>query len=388
MIGDTSSSPGIFHEMKNLGAKIWNPNKIIVTFDHSGSSIAAASARATFRKFAREQGIPPENFFDLGRQGITHQLAAERGYALPGTVHISHDTHAIMLGALGAYAVSLGYELPAYLITGETWLRVPESIKVKVSGDIPSGVMARDLFEWLLGEIGPDGAVYQAMEFVGPTIDAMSIDGRLTICDLVLFMGAVTGIVNPDKKTIDYVKARTTVPFEPLRSDPDAGYADSLDFDVSKLEPQVAVPPKRHTVKPISEVKGVEIDQAFVGSCADGRMEDLRMVAKILRGRKIHPRVKFNIGPASMEVFTQAAREGLLQIFGEAGAFVAVPGCGQCWGADNALTDGEVCVATSTCNYPGRMGSLKAEIYMVSPATAAASAVESKIADPRKYMGR
>jgi 3-isopropylmalate/(R)-2-methylmalate dehydratase large subunit len=266
------------------------------------------------------------------------------------------------------------------------WFRVPKSIKFNITGKLQDGVMGRDVFEYILSQIGPAGAVYQAMEFTGPVMEEMSIDGRLSMCCLSVFTGAKTGIVNPDQKVFDWFKTRTKVHYEPQVSDPDAVYAKTYEYDGSKIEPQVVVPPYRRTVQPVSQVEGTKITTAFIGSCASGRDEDLRIAARILKGRKIHPDVMFNVTPGSSDVMLRSDKEGVISTLLEAGCFVCAPSCSMCPGFYTPLAKNEVCIASSTTNVPGRMGDESAQVYLGSPATVAASAIEGKIVDPRKYL--
>jgi len=266
------------------------------------------------------------------------------------------------------------------------WFRVPKSIKFKISGKLQDGVMGRDVFEYILSQIGPDGAIYQVMEFTGPVVDEMSMDGRLSMCCLSVFTGAKLGIVNPDQKIIDWFKARTKVQFEPQVSDPDAVYAKTYEYDGSKIEPQVVIPPYRHTVENVGAVEGTEITSAFIGSCAIGRDEDLRIAARILKGRKVNSRVMFNITPGSSDAMARVDKEGVISTLLDAGCFICAPGCGMCPGFYTPLAKDEVCIASTTTNYPGRMGDESAQVYLGSPATVAASAIEGRITDPRKYL--
>ena len=272
------------------------------------------------------------------------------------------------------------------MMTGKTWLRVPESVKFIIKGRLPKGVYARDVFEYVLGQIGPSACPGMVMEWVGPLIDEMDIDARITLTDLALFTGAWTGIINPDEKTIEYVRARTKEPFEPLVSDEDAEYAKVFEFDISKLVPQTVPPPKRYIVKPVTELEGTPVNRGFVGSCANSRITDLRLAAQILKGQKLDPEVILNITPGTVKIYQEAIKEGLIDTFIEAGCLIASPNCGMCWAANTPLAEGDVCVSTGTCNYPGRMGSHDAEIYLGNPALVAASCIEGQIVDPRKYL--
>jgi 3-isopropylmalate/(R)-2-methylmalate dehydratase large subunit len=376
-------------EIERLGVKIFNPKLVNVVDGHNGSTAShkAAETRKEVRRWAKAQGIPDENIYELGRQGIEHVVAAEHAWALPGECFFQKvNGHTTTLGALGAFAITLSYGSSAYLITGKTWLKVPESVKIIVKGQIPKGVYERDIFEYVLGRMGPSGAVGAVMEWSGPAIDEMALDGRFTLCSLALFTGAWTAIVNPDQKVLDYVKARTKEPFEPLISDADARYAQVFEFDVSDLVPQVVPPPERYHVKPVTEVAGLNVNRGFIGSCADSRISDIRIAAEILKGRKLPPDVILNITHGSVEVYKQSAREGLVEILLDAGCVLPSPACGMCFGANTPLVAGDVCVSTGTCNYPGRMGSRDAEIYLGSPAFVAASCVEAKMTDPRNYL--
>jgi 3-isopropylmalate/(R)-2-methylmalate dehydratase large subunit len=376
-------------EIERLGAKVFDPSLVNVVDGHTGSTAShkAAETRKAVREWAKRQEIPDENIYELGRQGIEHVVAAEHAWALPGECFFQKvNGHTTTLGALGAFAITLSYGSSAYLITGKTWLKVPESVKIVVKGQVPKGVYERDIFEYVLGRLGPSGAVGAVMEWSGPLIDSMEMDGRFTLCSLALFTGAWTAIVNPDQKTIDYVTARTDRPFSALVSDPDAAYAQVLEFDVSELAPQVVPPPERYHVKPVSEFAGIEVNRGFVGSCADSRISDIRVAAQILKGRKLPSHVILNVTHGSVEVYKQSAKEGLVEILLDAGCVLPSPACGMCFGANTPLVAGDICVSTGTCNYPGRMGSRDAQIYLGSPAFVAASCLEGKMSDPRHYL--
>jgi 3-isopropylmalate/(R)-2-methylmalate dehydratase large subunit len=382
-------TPTYYNFLKEVGLRrVYDSNQIIVSFDHHvpADSLAAAERQRICREFVREQGI--KHFYDIGRAGINHQFMAEIGHARPGTLIVGDDTHAPALGGVGAFAVGLGMDIGYVLALGKAWFRVPESFKISITGKLPVGVMSRDLIQWIIGEhnLGSRGAVYKALEFAGPTVDKMSIDGRLTLCCLSVQSGAKTGIVNPDRKTMDYVKARAREPFEALKSDLDAEYEEVLNYDVSGLEPQVAFPPAPNNVKTVTEAEGIEIDQAVVCSCAGARIEDLRAGAEILRGRKVHPGVRMIVIPVTQEVYLDALEEGLIKVFIQSGAVVCAPTCGACSGALAQVVAGETTIQSSVLNSPGRCGSPEARIYLASAATIAASAVNGKITDPRKFL--
>ena len=376
--------------MQAVGAKsLFNPLLFRMVDGHTGSSAShdAGESRAIGRKWAKEMGIPEENLYDLGRQGIEHVVSGDHAWALPGEVFFQGiDGHTTTLGALGAFAVTLSYGSGAYMVTGKTWVRVPESAKIVLNGTVPQGIMGRDISEYVLAQIGPSSAAGMVMEWTGPVLEQLSMDARFTLCCNALFFGAWTGIINPDAKTLEYVRARNPEPFEPLYSDADATYAKVYEVDISGIAPQVVPPPLRHTAGPVTQHAGTPVNRAFLGACENSRMEDMRVAAKILKGRKIHPEVILNITPGTVGILKQCIQEGLMEIFVDAEALVASPNCGMCWGANTPLAAGDVCISTGTCNYPGRMGSKDAEIYLGSPATVAASALEGKIVDPRKYQ--
>jgi 3-isopropylmalate/(R)-2-methylmalate dehydratase large subunit len=312
----------------------------------------------------------------------------EKGHVRPGEVIVGADSHTCTYGAFGAFATGIGStEMAAVFATGKLWFRVPEVIKVDVTGKLPKMVTAKDVTLNIVGKIGADGAIYKGLEFGGSTIRGMSVDGRMVLCNMAVEMGAKAGIIEPDEKTLDYVKARTDKPFKPVKSDPDSVYEKIVDMDVSALEPQVAVPHSVDNVKPVSEIEDTEVDQAFIGSCTNGRLEDLRSAAQILKGKKIARGVRLIVIPASQEIYLNALNEGLIKTFMEAGATIGNPNCGPCLGGHmGILAEGEACISSSNRNFVGRMGSTKSFVYLASPATVAASAITGKITDPRKLM--
>jgi len=376
-----------FHEIGSK--KVWDPNKIVVIFDHlvPANSVTTAELHKTLREFVKEQGI--EQFFDIGRGGVCHQVMPEEGFVKPGEVIVGADSHTCEYGALGAFATGIGStEMAAVFVKGSLWFRVPKVIRIQVNGRFQNHVSAKDLILKTISMLGSGGATYKGIEFGGRTISDMSIDGRLTICNMVIEAGAKAGIIEPDEKTINYVKEHSNKSFTPLKSDPHAGYEKRIELDVTDLPPQVACPPSVDNVKPASELRDVEIDQAFIGSCTNGRMEDLRVVAKLLHGRKINRGVRTIIIPASQKIYLDCLREGLIETFIRAGAAVGNPNCGPCLGGHmGILAPGEVCISTSNRNFTGRMGSPQAKVYLASPATAVASAVEGRIVDPRSLGG-
>ncbi|MEM2432487.1 MAG: homoaconitate hydratase family protein, partial [Candidatus Bathyarchaeia archaeon] len=298
------------------------------------------------------------------------------------------DSHTCTYGALGAFATGIGStEMAAVFMSGKLWFKVPETIRIEVNGFLQSMVLPKDVILKIIGMIGADGATYKAVEFCGPTVKAMSMDGRLTLCNMAVEMGAKTGIIEADGKTIEYLSGLGVKEGLSFRSDEDAVFSSKISLDVSGLEPQISCPHKVDNVRSVREVEGKEIDQVFLGSCTNGRLEDLRIAAEILRGKSIKKGVRMIVTPSSRSIYLQALKEGLIEIFMRAGCIVCNPGCGPCAGAHQGiLAPGEVCLSTSNRNFKGRMGSVDAEIYLASPATAAASAIEGKITDPRRLL--
>jgi len=369
-------------------SKVWDRERIVLIQDHQvpADTVKSAELHRIMRRFAEEQSI--RFFYDVGLGGVCHQVMVEEGHALPGDLIVGADSHTCTYGALGAFATGIGStEMAAVFATGEIWLRVPSTIKVNFEGSFREYVTAKDLILYVIGLIGASGATYKAVEFTGSTISRLSIGERMTLCNMTVEMGAKTGLINPDGKTLGYVEKLAKRPFEPLRSDPDADYEKTLEIDVNRLEPMIACPHAVDNVKPVRSVEDVKIDQAFIGSCTNGRIEDLRAAARILRGKRISKGVRMIVTPASRRVYLQALREGLIEIFIEAGALVTNPTCGACFGGHmGLLAPGEVCVSSSNRNFIGRMGSPKAEVYLASPVTVAASALAGRIVDPSEYL--
>jgi len=380
------TGPLAIESFRKIGAKkVWDNQRIVIILDHivPASSVKSAELHKVVRKFVEEQKIG--DFYDVGQGGVCHQVMPEKGHVRPGELIVGADSHTCTYGAFGAFATGIGStEIAAVFVTGTLWFKVPEVIKVNVTGRFQNFVTPKDLILDIISRIKADGAIYNGLEFAGPTIGNMSIDGRMVLCNMAVEMGAKTGITEPDETTLNYVKSRTTKPFKPVKSDPDAIYKRVLDVDVTDLEPQVSCPHSVDNVKPVSEVDEVEVDQAFIGSCTNGRLEDLRLAARFLEGRKVCKGVRLLVAPASQEVYLEALKEGLIKTFLEAGAIVCNPTCGPCLGGHlGLLAPGEICISSSNRNFVGRMGSPKAYVYLASPATVAASAVTGKITDPR-----
>jgi len=371
-----------------VGAKeVWDREKIVIVIDHTvpAATVEAAELHKIVRDFARRHKI--RAFYDVGRGGIAHQIMVEKGHVVPGSLIVGADSHTCTYGALGAFSTGIGStEMAAVFINGRLWFKVPKVIKVNVTGGFKEYVMAKDLFLNIAKTLGEDGANYMGIEFCGPTIEGMSVDGRLTLCNMVIEVGAKAGIVPTDEKTLEYLKGRVKDKIMPLKGDEDSEYERVIEVDASSLQPLVACPSSVDNVKPVSEVEGVELDQVFIGSCTNGRLEDLRVAAKILDGKKVNERTRLIIVPASQEVYLSALKDGLIETFIRSGAVVANPTCGACYGGHiGVLASGEVCLSTTNRNFVGRMGSSKSKVYLASPATAAASAVEGKIVDPTSF---
>ena len=377
---------GVMRNIKGAD-KVFDSEKIALVEDHFVPAKDAQSAKLAklMKDFAIEQNI--KHFFDVGRGGIEHVVLPEEGLVAPGELIVGGDSHTCTYGAFGAFATGMGStDIAAAFVLGEVWLRVPPSIKIVYNGETAEMVFAKDIMLKTVGTLGIDGATYRAIEYHGTTIDNMSITGRITMANMAIEAGAKNGIFHADEKTIAYVKERTTRDFTLERADADARYERIVEIDVSRLEPQVACPHTPDNVHPISEVTNerIPVDQVFIGSCTNGYIEDLRVVAKILDGKKIASNLRVIVNPGSQKVWMQAAQEGVLTTLAAAGCVVNTPGCGACFGGHmGTLGDGERCISTTNRNYVGRMGSPKAEVYLGSPATCAASALAGVITDPR-----
>jgi 3-isopropylmalate/(R)-2-methylmalate dehydratase large subunit len=371
-----------------VGAKdVWDREKIVIVIDHTvpAATVEAAELHKIVRDFARRHKITA--FYDVGRGGIAHQIMVEKGHVVPGSLIVGADSHTCTYGALGAFSTGIGStEMAAVFINGRLWFKVPKVIKVNVTGEFKEYVMAKDLFLNIAKTLGEDGANYMGIEFCGPAIEGMSVDGRLTLCNMVIEVGAKAGIVPVDQKTLEYLNGRVKDKIKPLKGDEVSAYERVMEVDASSLQPLLACPSSVDNVKPVSEVEGIELDQVFIGSCTNGRLEDLRVAAKILEGKKVNERTRLVIVPASQEVYLSALKEGLIETFIKSGAVVANPTCGACYGGHlGVLASGEVCLSTTNRNFVGRMGSPKSKVYLASPATAAASAIEGKIVDPTSF---
>jgi len=378
------TAPIAIREFQRIGVdKVFDPNKVVMVPDHfvPNKDIASAEQAKLMREFAREQEII---YFEVGEMGIEHVLLPEQGLVLPGEVIIGADSHTCTYGALGAFATGMGStDIAAAMATGDIWMKVPPTIKLIYHGRWGEWVSGKDLILYTIGQIGVDGALYSAMEFAGEAIDSLSMDSRFTMANMAIEAGAKSGIFGVDNKTQLYVKARAERPYLVYEPDGDSEYSQVIEYNVSLLEPQVALPHSPANTKPVSQVGNIEINQAVIGSCTNGRLEDLRIAAQILKGRKVHPGVRCIIIPGSQQVYLDALVEGLIEIFIKAGAVVSTPTCGPCLGGHmGVLADGERCISTTNRNFVGRMGSPKSEVYLANPAVAAASAITGRITSP------
>ena len=362
--------------------KVWDPSKIVIPFDHQvpADSIDSANNHIIMREFVKKQGI--KHFYDVNA-GVCHQILPEKGHVVPGEVIVGADSHTCTHGALGAFATGIGStDMARVFAEGNLWFKVPETNRFNVVGQLIDNVYAKDVILHIIGEMGADGSTYKACEFAGETISNMSVSDRMVLCNMAIEMGGKTGLVEPDRKTIDYVEKRSDKPYKVFKTDLDSNSLNIIDIDVSDLEPQIACPHNVDNVKPIGEVD-VELDQVFIGSCTNGRLSDLRDAAKILKGNKVANGTRMLVIPASTEIYSQALDEGLIKIFVEAGALVSAPCCGPCLGGHTGIIgSGEVSLSTSNRNFKGRQGSPEGEVYLSSAAVAAASAIEGRIVAP------
>ncbi len=390
MIHDVSG-PGVikvFEKLKKEGIsvdKLWDPSKIWVAEDHFVPSAEKISAENIVKlsKFTKEYGIEKHFKYGMGQYGICHTLSHEEALVLPGEVYVGGDSHTNTTGALGAFACGLGHTDVAYvLLNGKIWFKVPETLYFKISGKLPQGVMAKDVILKIIGDIGNDGAAYAAMEFGGSGVSAMSVESRLTLCNMTTEAGAKNGIIEPDEKTFDYLSQRGAANYAPVHRDKDSQYAKVYEYDVSELEPIVAKPYSPENIAAVREVSGIPLDKSYIGSCTGAKYEDLEAAAGVLMGRKV--KIRTEVLPASISIYKKAMENGLIKIFLDAGVTVGPPTCGACCGAHmGVLAKDEVCISTTNRNFPGRMGHVESQTYLASPLVAAASAVTGKITDSR-----
>lgn len=379
----------VFALLRSTGFRsVWDRTRVVAVIDHLSPPPSAAVARVhqQMRRDVAEFGLV--HFYDCGA-GICHQLLAERGHAVPGRLVIGTDSHTTTAGALGAGGTGIGTTEMAYVLaTGQLWFRVPESIRIVLRGTLQDVLSGKDVVLHLAGRIGADGAQYRALEFAGPGLDQLSVDARLTVANMAVELGAKFGLFPSDARTREYLDAHGLAG-DAFGPDPGARYTQTLELELTSLEPQVALPHQVDRVCPVSAIADVPVDQAFIGSCTNGRLEDLQIAAEYLAGRHVHPRTRLIVAPASRAVERDAMASGVLRILLDAGAMVLPPGCGPCFGGHQGLlAAGERCIGTHNRNFSGRMGSPEAEIYLASPATVAASALYGRITDPRTVERR
>jgi len=389
ILGNDVTSPVAISEFARLGLdKVHDPDSIVLVPDHfsPNKDIKSAEQAKIVRDFARRFGI--KHYFDVGQMGIEHCLLPEQGLVLPGDLIIGADSHTCTYGALGAFATGVGStDMAAAMATGEAWFKVPDSIKFIYYGTLPQWVGGKDLILHTIGDIGVDGARYMSMEFTGEVIDNLSIDNRFTMANMAIEAGGKNGIIAPDDITLAYVQSRAQRPYQIYNSDEDAEYAEIREYDVSKLEPVVAFPHLPENTRPVSEAADIQIDQVVIGSCTNGRIEDLQVAATILKGKKVHPELRVIILPGTQQIYLEALRKGFIETFIEAGCAVSTPTCGPCLGGHmGILAKGEKALSTTNRNFVGRMGHPESEVYLASPAVAAASAITGRITPPQEVV--
>jgi 3-isopropylmalate/(R)-2-methylmalate dehydratase large subunit len=391
VLANDVTAPLAIQEFRKLGlSQVFDPGRVVLVMDHftPNKDIKSAEQCLVVREFAREFGIV--NYFDVGAMGIEHCLLPEQGLVLPGDCMIGADSHTCTYGALGAFATGVGStDLAAGMALGECWFKVPESMKFVFHGELRPWVGGKDLILYTIGQIGVEGARYRAMEFAGEAISTLTVAGRLTMCNMAVESGAKNGIVAPDDQTQAFVASRAKRRYRTYTSDPDATYVAVHEYDAGRIEPQVAFPHLPENSKPVSEAAGIAVDQVVIGSCTNGRLEDLRIAAGILKGRRASSKLRLIVIPGTQAIYLQAMREGLLEIFVEAGAVVSTPTCGPCLGGHmGILAHGERALATTNRNFVGRMGHPESEVYLAGPAVAAATAITGCITHPEEVHGQ
>ncbi|MBM4023832.1 MAG: 3-isopropylmalate dehydratase large subunit [Planctomycetes bacterium] len=388
MCHDVTTPPAISMLVEKGIDRVFDPDKIVVTPDHfqPAKDVPSAELHKRLDDWAKRHKI--KHYYKLGRAGVCHALLPEQGHIRPGEVSVGGDSHTCTYGAFAMFSTGIGStDLAAAIATGKLWFKVPASMKFVLNGALPHGVYSKDVILAVIGRIGTDGALYRAMEFVGPALAGMSMEARMTMTNMAIEAGAKNGIIGFDKVTQAYLDEhlKEEVAYTVFESDPDAQYLATEIFDCSKLEPTVALPHLPSNAVPIGECAGKAMDQAYIGSCTNGRIEDLRIAAKIMKGRQVV--IRTIVVPSTPEVWKQAANEGLFDVFYSAGCVISAPTCGACLGGFmGVLAQGEKCVSTTNRNFVGRMGHPRSEVYLASPATAAASAIEGKLTDPRRYL--
>lgn len=385
VLGNDITAPVAVKEFRKIGKdQVFDKEKIAIVPDHftPNKDIKSAEQVKYIREFAREMGIV--NFFEVGQMGVEHALLPEKGLVVPGDVVIGADSHTCTYGALGAFSTGIGStDMAAGMATGEAWFKVPEAMRFVLTGKPGKWVSGKDIILHIIGLIGVDGALYKSMEFTGEGLRHLSMDDRFSMANMAIEAGAKNGIFDVDEKTLEYVREHSTKPYKAYKADDDAVYCSEYRIDLSTVKPTVAFPPLPDRARTIDNVGNIKIDQVVIGSCTNGRIEDMRAAAQVLKGRKVHPDVRCIIIPATQKIWKQAMNEGLFDIFIEAGAAVSTPTCGPCLGGHmGILAKGERAVSTTNRNFVGRMGHPESEVYLASPAIAAASAVTGRIASP------
>ncbi|MFA5097662.1 MAG: 3-isopropylmalate dehydratase large subunit [Candidatus Margulisiibacteriota bacterium] len=387
MIGQDGTSGVAIDVFNKMGGKgVSDPKKIAIIIDHSSPSPneGVSAIHKKIREFTSKYGI---KLYDIGC-GVCHQITPEMGHVVPGDLVIGADSHTCTYGAINVFSTGIGStDLAAGMISGKLWFKVPQTIQFLVNGKWPKGVYSKDLILKIIGDVRADGATYLASEFVGSAIDDLSVEARFTISNMAIEMGAKAGLMKADKKALEWVKKHSARTPQPVESDKDAVFSAVKEYDVSKLTPMVAKPHTVDNFAPIEEVEGTEIQQGFIGTCTNGRLEDLEIAASVLKGKKVNKNSRLIVAPASKQIFLDAMKKGIVETIIEAGGVFVTPGCGPCVGTHNGVpSDGEKAISTANRNFKGRMGNPKAEIFLASPATVAASVIEGKIADPRRYL--
>lgn len=376
-----------FHEMG--GERVHSPDRLTFILDHyaPASSIQQAENQKLMREFCRDQGI--ELLFDVN-SGVCHQVMVDHGLVYPGMVLIATDSHTTTHGAFGAFGTGVGAtDLAVIMATGHLWLRVPEIISIHLSGELSAGVYAKDVILHIIGKLGADYAIYKAVEFTGPAVTSLSVSERMALCNMTTEMGAKSAYIQPDDVTLDFLKDKVKRDYEPVESDPDFQYAEELFFDVSRIQPQLATPYSVDNVRPLSELVGTPVHQAYLGSCTGGRAEDIAIAATILKGQRVNKNTRLVVVPASQQVYLESLRKGDVETLVEAGATFVTPGCAACLGThEGILASGEVCIASTNRNFPGRMGHIKSAIYLGSPAAVAAAALNGHITEPSEILAK
>ena len=383
LANDITAPPAI-RQLRDMGVPVKNPDKLVLVPDHftPNKDLQAAENCLVVRKFARE--YPAARYFELGEAGVEHALLPEKGLALPGFLIIGADSHTCTYGGLGAFSTGVGStDLTGAMALGSTWIRVPETLRVILKGKPGKWIGGKDIILHVIGTIGVDGGLGKTLEFAGPALAHLDLENRLTMANMAVEAGAVNGIFEPDEAVLAYARKRASRPFVPVYSDKDAVYEQSIEIDVTDLEPQAAVPDSPDNVVPVSRLERTPVDQVLIGSCTNGRIGDLRLAAGLLKGKKVAPGVRLLVAPASPEVFRIALQEGVIATFAAAGAVLLPPGCGVCFGGHlGVLGKGEVCLSTTNRNFKGRMGHGESRVYLASPAVAAATAVAGYICAP------